>query len=338
MEQEEEEIHSPVGATTPDGDDGASSAPEKPASFYEECKSKVSLTLLLSVLSVACASMAGNAARLALHTAFLSIPFFSTYEFFGPNCIGSFAISFFNSLLPKEADLPLVVRAISVGFCGSFTTWSSWVVDVTNKDSAGGAFEELLSGITMPFVFCVWGLDFGLFLHQQGKRFCCSAETASKWLRMVDIAFLSVSIAAAIAIPIGIQVTVNQGKIDTISSRDIKAVAIGPAGAVVRFLLSVFLNKREQWHSFPVGTLLANVLGTFLVVFMDNYSHARPHNAWFWIVQNGICGALSTVSSFVNECVGFKKAGKDRLMYLYALATLASTVTIAAIGRRSNYN
>lgn len=301
--------------------------------------------------------MAGNASRLALHTAFRKIPFFSTYEFFGPNCIGSFAMGLFATLLPAEAAMPLVHRALCVGFCGSFTTLSSWVVDLANKGSAAGAFEELISGITMPFIFFLWGKDMSLgmrwivrSLNESGKGHDAHDTPPTKHeaeavqrepgrtYMIVGIVFLTLSCAAAVAIPIGVQVRINQGHIHMVGSRDIDAVAMGPAGATVRFLLSVFLNKRPQWKGFPVGTIAANALGCFLVVFMDNYSSRRPHNQWFWIVANGVCGALSTVSSLVNEVWQFHSTDRRFMAYAYLIGTLAITITIGAIGRRRSFD
>lgn len=324
-------------------------------------------TVLLSVLSVTCWALAGNASRLALHAGFVRIGFFDTYEYFGPNCLGSFAIGWFGAFLPPESDIPLSQRGLCVGFCGSFTTLSSWVLSIVNQGTAGAAFEELISGLTMPFIFCLIGRDMGHGMREvlakcqqccQRKRANSSSDFPSPSLdtlsepymteeekarytcvtRTADIVFLVVSAVAAIVVPIVIQVRINQGHIHTVFTNDLRAVALGPAGAVCRYFLSLFFNKRAPWKQFPVGTLLANGLGTFLVVFMDNYAHRSPHNPWFWIVANGVCGALSTVSSFVNEIVGFYAAGRTFMAFGYAITTTVLCVVIGAIGRRGNYN
>lgn len=364
------EGHEPVavsphsGAEDPAPDQPKSEAPAPP-SFIDECYEKLySLTLLLSILSVACWALAGNACRLALHSAFLGIPYLPTYEFFGPNCIGSFAMGFFGTALPTEAEMPLLVRALCVGFCGSFTTFSSWVVDVTNKDSAAASFAELVSGLTMPFVFFIFGRDVGRALramvHRVGAAICSqeaeeeeeehpptpmdevdktsTAATRQWWYTRFDLTFLIVSVLAAIAAPIGVTIRVQKGKLEPITREDMYAVVMAPSGAVPRFLLSVLLNKRPAWRSFPVGTLAANALGCFLDVFMENFRVRRPWNSWYWIVGNGLCGALSTVSSFVNEVVGFYAADRLWMTYGYCLVTLMVTMTIGAVGRRSNYD
>lgn len=139
------------------------------------------------------------------------------------------------------------------------------------------------------------------------------------------------------AVPIAIQIGINQSVIHTITDAQLKAVVMAPAGAVARFLLAVTFNKREIIKYFPLGTLLANVLGVFLGVFMDNYAARRPWNAWYWIALNGVCGALSTVSSFVNEVHGFYISHRFVMAYFYLCVSVAITITITAIGRRDNY-
>lgn len=188
----------------------------------------------------------------------------------------------------------------------------SWIVAALHKRCGGAAAREPLSS------------------GGQRKR--------KRSYRAVEYGFLALSCAAAVAVPVGVQVRINQGRISSVSSADIEAVALGSAGAVVRLMLSVFLNKRVQWRGgFPVGTLAANALGTFLAAFMDNYAHRRPGNRWFWVVANGVCGALSTVSSFVGEVVGFYRSRRRRMAYAYGFLSLAITVLIGAVGRRDNY-
>lgn len=330
-----------------------------PRRYWSEISPKVDWMLVPSILSVACWSLAGNACRLALHAAFLKVPFFTTYEFFGPNCVGSCAMGLFSALIP-ESDLPLVQRGLCVGFCGSFTTFSSWVVDIVNKNTAGHAFEELISGITMPFVFLLLGRDAGNAVKHVYSRVQDRGSVVDepaphhddgeddsrkehqhrrrRLFMMADLVFLVLSAMAAIAVPVGIQVRINQGAITRVTTRDMRAVGIAPAGAVPRYLLSVFFNKVALFAGFPVGTLAANALGCFLVVFMDCFNYYRPENAWYWVMSNGICGALSTVSSFANEVVGFYSGGRLPFAYVYVLVTLAVTITIGAVGRRRNFS
>ncbi|EPY27867.1 CrcB-like protein [Strigomonas culicis] len=253
--------------------------------------------------------------------------------------------------------MPLLTRAIAVGFCGTFTTFSSWVVDVVNKTSAAGAFAELISGLTMPFVFCVLGRDAGRLVHGWLAALVRRVEGAAapaegrpgpdgdilkarhkRLYVTVDYVFLVASVCAALAVPVALQVRMGQQRIPSITPTYMKAVVVAPAGTVVRFLLSYFLNKRAQWRQFPLGTLLANVVASFLDAFMDNYAAHRPWNEWYWIVENGICAALSTKSSYVNEINNFYAEGRLWMAYAYAVVTLALTVATLAIGRRANFD
>jgi CrcB protein len=83
------------------------------------------------------------------------------------------------------------------------------------------------------------------------------------------------------------------------------ALVLGPAGALLRYLLSRLLNP--QHPSFPLGTFSANILATALVsvaFLITRISPARRTAAGCAAlhgVSDGFCGALSTISTFVVE-------------------------------------
>lgn len=83
---------------------------------------------------------------------------------------------------------------------------------------------------------------------------------------------------------------------------NILMVATGGAiGAVCRYLLSVFMIQ-ILGSSFPFGTLLVNVLGSFtmgVVYAVGEMSHISPE--FKALVGVGLLGALTTFSTFSNE-------------------------------------
>lgn len=93
---------------------------------------------------------------------------------------------------------------------------------------------------------------------------------------ITSLLFLLFSIAAAIGVPIAIQVRINQRAITSITDAQLKAVVLAPAGAVIRYCLAVAFNKRVVIKCFPLGTLLTNIFGVFIGVFVDNYAFRRP--------------------------------------------------------------
>lgn len=344
------EDHSPLNATLHDdrstasahnapSDKDAASSPA-PAQPYTADWSP-HLVLVLSCLSVAAAGLGGNAVRFAMERCFVKYPFFAKFDYLEPNSIGSFVMGLAATLLPPESHLPLTYRAVCVGFCGSFTTFSTWMVKSMVQNTAGAAFEHLFIAGTMPVVFFLWGRDLGRWL-----RWCCAQLLRCPWaswtahwrlLQAVDVAVFVLLVVAAVLTPVLVQVYINKGRVRVVSSDDIRMIAFAPAGAVLRFLLSFYLNKRDCVAQFPVGTLVANVVAVTLSIILFNMEVLHPCNTWFAIVQQGISGALSTVSSVVNELVGFYGNGRVAFAYLYASVTIGISVFICGIGRPQMY-
>ena len=93
----------------------------------------------------------------------------------------------------------------------------------------------------------------------------------------------------------------------------------GSLGAALRWGLSAALNHR--WSAMPLGTLLANLLGGFLVgvAFAWFSKHASLDPAWRLFVITGLLGGLTTFSSFSAEVVSMLQSER----YQWALATVA---------------
>lgn len=75
----------------------------------------------------------------------------------------------------------------------------------------------------------------------------------------------------------------------------------GSIGAVFRYLISIFMIQ-VFGSSFPFGTLLVNVLGSFLmgvVYALGQLSHISPELKA--LIGIGLLGALTTFSTFSNE-------------------------------------
>ncbi|MCW3173952.1 fluoride efflux transporter CrcB [Shewanella subflava] len=83
----------------------------------------------------------------------------------------------------------------------------------------------------------------------------------------------------------------------------------GSIGAVLRYLMSIFMIQ-VFGSSFPFGTLLVNVLGSFLmgiVYALGQLSHLSPEVKSF--VAVGLLGALTTFSTFSNETLLLMQEG-----------------------------
>lgn len=99
------------------------------------------------------------------------------------------------------------------------------------------------------------------------------------------------------------------------------AVALGgAAGALARFYLVVALRRID--HTFPWGTLLVNVLGSFLIGAVWAWFLDRPGTPeWVRVgLMTGVLGGYTTLSSVSLETVLLLESGA----HWPALANLAA--------------
>lgn len=117
--------------------------------------------------------------------------------------------------------------------------------------------------------------------------------------------------------------------------KSILAVSIGAsAGALLRWWLGAQLNA--LFPSIPPGTLLANLLGGYIVgiaiAVFAAYSALAPE--WRLAVITGFCGGLTTFSTFSAELVSLLQQGRALWACAAAAIHLAGSVlmTLAGIG------
>lgn len=89
------------------------------------------------------------------------------------------------------------------------------------------------------------------------------------------------------------------------------AISAGAAlGALLRWQLGLRLN--EIFPTLPPGTLLANIIGGYIiglaVAFFASSNDISP--AWRLFIITGFCGGLTTFSTFSAEVVTLLQAGR----------------------------
>ena len=106
-------------------------------------------------------------------------------------------------------------------------------------------------------------------------------------------------------------------------------VALGAAvGAPTRYLVDRWTRSRAG-SGFPWGTLLVNVVGSFLLGFLTALP-ADPGVAA--LLGTGFCGALTTYSTFGYETMGLVRAGTRRRALAYVCASVTMGVAAAYAG------
>jgi len=97
---------------------------------------------------------------------------------------------------------------------------------------------------------------------------------------------------------------------------DLLAISLGAiVGANARYLLTRYALK-ALGPVFPYGTLIINIVGSFLVGLFVIWSSERAlvNPRWRLLVVVGFCGAFTTFSSYAFETMGYFEQGQWALM------------------------
>jgi CrcB protein len=111
----------------------------------------------------------------------------------------------------------------------------------------------------------------------------------------------------------------------------ISAAAI--AGANFRYFLSR-LAAREFGPVFPAGTLIINVVGSFIVGFFVIWTSERVllDPRWRLLVVVGFCGSFTTFSSYAFETLSYFEQGQWGLMLTNVLSNNLLCLGAALVG------
>jgi CrcB protein len=116
-------------------------------------------------------------------------------------------------------------------------------------------------------------------------------------------------------------------------------IGLGSAiGGICRYLAQVYIGKYTTLI-FPVGTLVVNLTGCFLIGILFGLSgkHAWMTMEWRLFLITGICGGYTTFSSFSLEGINLLRQGHFLYFFLYILGSVAvgllATVAGAALVR-----
>lgn len=106
----------------------------------------------------------------------------------------------------------------------------------------------------------------------------------------------------------------------------------GATGAVARYLLGRFIGERIS-PSFPLGTLIINVSGAFLIGFilaLTTKKFLSPLTQS--ILVTGFLGGYTTFSTMAWEAVQLSRGGSRRQSWLYLGGNVVPGLLAAALG------
>jgi CrcB protein len=98
--------------------------------------------------------------------------------------------------------------------------------------------------------------------------------------------------------------------------KDILIISIGAiVGANARWIISRYAARLLS-PTFPYGTLMINVTGSFIVGFFMIWAAERVliDPRWRLLIVVGFCGAFTTFSSFAFETMAYFEQGQWLLM------------------------
>ena len=126
-------------------------------------------------------------------------------------------------------------------------------------------------------------------------------------------------------------------------------LAAGAIGAVLRLALErrfrpAPTTSPSPWAGWPIGILLANLIGTAalgtvlgyaraqgLSLQPADFSGARWPEDWVWLIATGLCGSLTTVSTL---CVGVDALFRQQRArgWCYLVSSLALGLVAGLLG------
>lgn len=243
------------------------------------------------------------------------------------------------SFMAAKATVPAYI-GVTVGFCGSFTSFSSFIRDVflaLSNDlntasistmavtsvpkgrSDGYSVMAVLGVLIMEISLSLGALSFGAhmatFLHPFAGA--ASSIDLEKHLDGLAIVFGWGSWIGAIIMAI-LPPDRFGSSVETWRGQVLFALVFAPLGCFARFRLSLWLNGR--FKSFPLGTFVANAFGTLILGLCYDLQHVALPDAGGLAgggltgcqvlqgIQDGFCGCLTTVSTWGLELKGLRRS------------------------------
>lgn len=242
--------------------------------------------------------------------------------------------------LAIKKTIPLYIGA-ATGFCGSLTSFSSFIRDVflaLSNDMAtpgtansptsrngGYSFMAVLAVVILTLSLSLSALFLGAHIAIALERIMPSIQypITRKILDPMAVVLGWGSWIGAVFMAIFPPHAIWRG-------RAVFAIVFAPLGCLLRFYVSLYLNGMVA--SFPLGTFAVNVFGTGILGMCWDLAHV-PIGGVIGCqvlqgVEDGFCGALTTVSTWVVELSSLRR----RHAYVYGvISVVVSLILLVAI-------
>jgi len=109
----------------------------------------------------------------------------------------------------------------------------------------------------------------------------------------------------------------------------------GGCGAILRYLVSGFIQQRSGLSFFPIGTMGVNLIGCFFIglvtLLVETKGALSPELRTFILI--GILGAFTTFSTFGNETFNLLRDGRVDLAILNSVVQVGVGLMMVWLGR-----
>lgn len=105
----------------------------------------------------------------------------------------------------------------------------------------------------------------------------------------------------------------------------------GGMGSLARWFLSLRFNPAH--HAIPLGTLTANLVGAFIIGAGLAWFNRMPQldPMWKLLITTGLCGGLTTFSTFSAEVVFLLQEGRYAWAALNLALNLVGSLAMTAL-------
>jgi fluoride exporter len=250
-----------------------------------------------------------------------------------------------------KKTIPLYV-GLATGFCGSFTSFSSFIRDaflaLTNDlaspsttspfrttphpapRNGGYSFEATLAILIIQPTCSIGALYFGAHLALLTDSITPTLPF-TRIRRILDPLTVFLAFGCWLgAILLSIFPPRNFWR-----GRATLPLVFAPPGCLLRFYVSKHLNARIP--SFPLGTFSVNIVGTAILGMCYNLQHGqsigagpRGKTAACQVLQGimeGFCGCTTTVSTWVAELTSLRRGHA----YIYGMASMGSALALLVV-------
>ncbi|CAM9965851.1 unnamed protein product [Discosporangium mesarthrocarpum] len=254
---------------------------------------------------------------------------------FVSNAVGSFILGALVRSELNEDVLPGLYTGLTTGFCGSYTTYSGWNLQLSPAEVGDSPTLETSDEAVAVFSLLITVVFFTCCLIAGGDVAAAMAEGLGTFPRqMARFARLSIGLGLSVVLVLTLALLLGLEGPENERRRVYWLSGLfAPFGALSRFFLARWFNDCWAGGVFPWGTFLANLSGSIMLGII-HYS-SREGGGWEGTMingfQTGFISCLTTMSSFVAEVFSHRSKNSKGASYLYLASTILMTQGVVAI-------